>query len=227
MQGEPRTMQDEPRYEGRRRRGRGFLEERLAFAVAAGIPEERICLDPGFGFGKTVEQNFELLGRLGEIVALGRPVLVGLSRKRSLGRILGDPTRRGPAVREPRSRRRGLRARRRDLPRARRPRARRGADRGRGGLSMILELKASRSSAGTGAGGGAARRPGVSLRHSRSTSATRAPPIGSRTPSTTERSPTACARSRTAGTSTSSRRSRRRSPMRSSSDSRSARCASG
>ena len=69
----------------------GFLEERLRFAVDAGIPEERICLDPGFGFGKTVEQNFELLARLGEIVSLGRPVLVGLSRKRSLGRILGDP----------------------------------------------------------------------------------------------------------------------------------------
>ena len=61
------------------------------FAVGAGVPEERICLDPGFGFGKSVGQNFELLGRLGEIVALGRPVLVGLSRKSSLGRILGDP----------------------------------------------------------------------------------------------------------------------------------------
>ena len=68
-----------------------FLEARLRFAVEAGIPEERICLDPGFGFGKTVEQNFELLRRLGEIVSLGRPVLVGISRKRSLGRILGDP----------------------------------------------------------------------------------------------------------------------------------------
>jgi dihydropteroate synthase len=91
MQGEPRTMQDSPRYEDVTAEVASFLEQRLAFAVDAGIPEERICLDPGFGFGKTVEQNFELLGRLGQIVALGRPVLVGLSRKRSLGRILGDP----------------------------------------------------------------------------------------------------------------------------------------
>jgi dihydropteroate synthase len=91
MQGEPRTMQDSPTYEDVAAEVASFLEERLRIAVDAGIPEERICLDPGFGFGKTVEQNFELLGRLGEIVALGRPVLVGLSRKRSLGRILGDP----------------------------------------------------------------------------------------------------------------------------------------
>ena len=91
MQGAPRTMQDSPTYEDVAAEVASFLEQRLAFAVDAGIPEERICLDPGFGFGKTVEQNFELLGRLGEIVALGRPVLVGLSRKRSLGRILGDP----------------------------------------------------------------------------------------------------------------------------------------
>jgi dihydropteroate synthase len=91
MQGEPRTMQDSPVYEDVAAEVASFLGQRLAFAVDAGIPEERICLDPGFGFGKTVEQNFELLGRLGEIAALGRPVLVGLSRKRSLGRILGDP----------------------------------------------------------------------------------------------------------------------------------------
>src|SRR5262245_40384150 len=78
MQGEPRTMQDSPTYADVAAEVASFLEERLAFAVGAGIPEERICLDPGFGFGKTVEQNFELLGRLGEIVALGRPVLVGL-----------------------------------------------------------------------------------------------------------------------------------------------------
>ena len=91
MQGEPRTMQLEPTYDDVAGEIAGFLEERLRFAVDAGIPEERICLDPGFGFGKTVEQNFELLRRLGEIVSLGRPVLVGISRKRSLGRILGDP----------------------------------------------------------------------------------------------------------------------------------------
>jgi dihydropteroate synthase len=91
MQGEPRTMQLDPQYDDVAGDIAAFLEERLRFAVDAGIPEERICLDPGFGFGKTVLQTFELLGRLGVIVELGRPVLVGLSRKRSLGRILGDP----------------------------------------------------------------------------------------------------------------------------------------
>jgi dihydropteroate synthase len=91
MQGEPRTMQHNPAYEDVAGEVTAFLEERLRFAVDAGIPEDRICLDPGFGFGKDVDHNFELLARLAEIVALGRPVLVGLSRKRSLGRILGDP----------------------------------------------------------------------------------------------------------------------------------------
>jgi dihydropteroate synthase len=91
MQGEPRTMQLDPTYDDVAGEIAAFLEEQLRVAVDAGIPEDRICLDPGFGFGKTMEQNFELLGRLGEIVSLGRPVLVGLSRKRSLGRILGDP----------------------------------------------------------------------------------------------------------------------------------------
>jgi dihydropteroate synthase len=91
MLGEPRTMQVDPRYDDVVSEVARFLEERLAFAVDAGIPEERILLDPGFGFGKTVEQNFALLQRLGEIVAIGRPLVVGISRKRSLGRILGDP----------------------------------------------------------------------------------------------------------------------------------------
>jgi dihydropteroate synthase len=68
-----------------------FLEERLRFAADAGIDEDRIVLDPGIGFGKTVQQNFELVRRLTELVTLGRPVLVGFSRKSSLGRILGDP----------------------------------------------------------------------------------------------------------------------------------------
>jgi dihydropteroate synthase len=90
MKGEPRTMQLDPTYDDVAGEIAAFLEERLRFSVDAGIAEERICIDPGFGFGKTVEQNFELLRRLGEIVSLGRPVLVGLSRKRSLGRILGD-----------------------------------------------------------------------------------------------------------------------------------------
>jgi len=90
MLGEPRTMQDEPRYDDVVSEVKAFLEERLEFATSAGIGEERICLDPGIGFGKTVEHNLELLARLDEIVALGRPVLVGASRKRFLGRLLGD-----------------------------------------------------------------------------------------------------------------------------------------
>ena len=91
MLGEPRTMQDDPRYEDVVSEVAAFLEERLEAAVAAGVREEMVCLDPGIGFGKTVEQNLELLARLDEIVSLGRPVLVGASRKRFLGRILGDP----------------------------------------------------------------------------------------------------------------------------------------
>ena len=91
MLGEPRTMQDDPRYGDVVSEVKAFLEERLAFAVEAGIPEEHVCLDPGIGFGKTVEDNLELLARLDELVALGRPVLVGVSRKRFLGRLLGDP----------------------------------------------------------------------------------------------------------------------------------------
>jgi dihydropteroate synthase len=91
MQGEPRTMQADPRYDDVVAAVASFLEERLAFAVEAGIPEERICLDPGIGFGKTVEHNLELVRRLDVLVALGRPVLIGLSRKRSLGRLVGDP----------------------------------------------------------------------------------------------------------------------------------------
>jgi dihydropteroate synthase len=91
MLGRPRTMQQSPRYDDVVAEVARFLEERLAAAVDAGIPEERICLDPGLGFGKTAEHNLELLARLDEIVALGRPVLVGASRKRFLGRLLGDP----------------------------------------------------------------------------------------------------------------------------------------
>jgi dihydropteroate synthase len=91
MRGEPRTMQRDPHYEDVAGEVAAFLEERLAAAVAAGVAEERICLDPGIGFGKTTEQNLELVRRLDVIVALGRPVLVGFSRKSSLGKILGDP----------------------------------------------------------------------------------------------------------------------------------------
>ena len=92
MQGDPRTMQADPRYDDVVDDVKAFLAERLAAAVAAGIPEQRICLDPGIGFGKTVEHNFELVRRLSDLIALGRPVVVGFSRKSSLGRLLGDPT---------------------------------------------------------------------------------------------------------------------------------------
>jgi dihydropteroate synthase len=91
MQGEPRTMQLNPTYDDVAAEVAAFLEERLEFAVAAGIAEDRICLDPGIGFGKTVAQNFELVRRLDVLTALGRPILVGFSRKSSLGRIMGNP----------------------------------------------------------------------------------------------------------------------------------------
>jgi dihydropteroate synthase len=91
MQGAPRTMQEDPRYDDVVSEVTAFLEKRLAFAVAAGIKEEHICLDPGIGFGKTLEHNLELVRRLDALLALGRPVLIGFSRKRSLGRLLGDP----------------------------------------------------------------------------------------------------------------------------------------
>jgi dihydropteroate synthase len=89
MQGEPRTMQKDPRYDDVASEVAAFLEVRLAFAVSAGIAEERICLDPGIGFGKTVEHNFELVRRLDVLLALGRPVVVGFSRKSSLQRLVG------------------------------------------------------------------------------------------------------------------------------------------
>ncbi|MDQ4130144.1 MAG: dihydropteroate synthase [Actinomycetota bacterium] len=89
MRGEPRTMQEDPRYDDVVSEVRAFLEERLSFAVAEGVEEERVWLDPGIGFGKTVEHNLELLRRLDEIVAIGRPVVVGTSRKSFLGKITG------------------------------------------------------------------------------------------------------------------------------------------
>ena len=91
MLGRPRTMQADPRYDDVVSEVKAFLEERLAAAVAAGVAEERICLDPGIGFGKTVEHNFELVRRLPELAAFGRPLVIGFSRKSSLGKLLGDP----------------------------------------------------------------------------------------------------------------------------------------
>ncbi|MET0854816.1 MAG: dihydropteroate synthase [Microterricola sp.] len=89
MQGSPRTMQADPVYADVVGEVREFLAARAGACVAAGIARERIVIDPGFGFGKTVEHNFTLLARLGEIAALGPPVLAGWSRKSSLGRITG------------------------------------------------------------------------------------------------------------------------------------------
>jgi dihydropteroate synthase len=87
----PRTMQDDPRYDDVVDAVRAFFEERLAAAVAAGIEEERVWLDPGIGFGKTAAHNLELLRRLGELTALGRPLVVGTSRKSFIGELDGSP----------------------------------------------------------------------------------------------------------------------------------------
>jgi dihydropteroate synthase len=96
MLGTPRTMQDDPRYTDVVSEVKAFLEERASFAVAAGIAEERILVDPGIGFGKTPAHNLELLRRLDELADLGFPVLIGTSRKSFLGRLTGrsDPEQR-------------------------------------------------------------------------------------------------------------------------------------
>src|SRR3954452_7281342 len=87
MLGEPRTMQDDPRYDEVVSDIKAFLEERLAYATSEGIREDRIWLDPGIGFGKTLAHNLELIDRLDEIVAIGRPVVFGASRKSFLGKL--------------------------------------------------------------------------------------------------------------------------------------------
>jgi len=89
MLGEPRTMQDDPRYHDVVAEVAAFLEERLTAAVAAGVREEQVLLDPGIGFGKTVRHNLLLLAHLDRIAALGRPVVLGASRKRFIGALLG------------------------------------------------------------------------------------------------------------------------------------------
>jgi dihydropteroate synthase len=93
MLGDPRTMQDDPRYDDVVDDVRAFLEERAEFAVREGVREERITVDPGIGFGKTLDHNLELLDRLQAIVAIGFPVVIGTSRKSFLGRLTGrqDP----------------------------------------------------------------------------------------------------------------------------------------
>jgi len=90
MPGDPLTMQDDPYYEDVVDEVKAFLAERVEVAVAAGIAEERIWLDPGIGFGKTLAHNLELLRRLGELRELGRPLVIGTSRKSFIGRIDGS-----------------------------------------------------------------------------------------------------------------------------------------
>jgi dihydropteroate synthase len=91
LRGTPATMQQDPRYDDAAREVRDHLAGRLAAARAAGVDSERVALDPGIGFGKTVRHNFELLARLGELATLGRPLVVGVSRKSFLGQTLGLP----------------------------------------------------------------------------------------------------------------------------------------
>ena len=178
--------------------------------------EEMVCLDPGIGFGKTMEQNFELVRRLDVLLALGRPVVIGFSRKRSLGRARRRPGHdHGPALRQPRRRRHRLRARRDDPPRPRRPRDGRGARRRQGGVRVttielagieLLRLPRRQSR-------GAARRAAVRLRRlARGPGRNGRLGPASRTRSTTARWRRSSARSRTAAHSSSSRRWRRHSP---------------
>ncbi len=89
MKGEPRTMQDAPTYRNVVSEVRAFLEERCARALDAGIAPEQLAVDPGIGFGKTLEHNLELIARLPETAPAGRPIVVGVSRKRMLGALTG------------------------------------------------------------------------------------------------------------------------------------------
>jgi dihydropteroate synthase len=92
MQGEPQDMQQAPRYdESIEDAVAGFLAARVAACEAAGLRRERLLLDPGFGFGKTVEHNLRLLNRMDRLTALGLPLLVGMSRKSMIGKVLGRP----------------------------------------------------------------------------------------------------------------------------------------
>ncbi len=89
MLGTPRTMQEDPRYDDVLDDVKAFLAERIEYAVSAGVGEGRIWVDPGIGFGKTLEHNLELLRRLGELRDLSRPIIVGTSRKRFIGALTG------------------------------------------------------------------------------------------------------------------------------------------
>lgn len=91
MKGRPKDMQTQPHYSRLIQEVKDFLHERIRFAAAGGIPEERIILDPGIGFGKTAGHNLEILARLKEFLSMGRPILIGPSRKSFIGQILGLP----------------------------------------------------------------------------------------------------------------------------------------
>jgi dihydropteroate synthase len=91
MLGDPRTMQEDPTYDDVVADVKGFLSERIDFATSEGIDEARIWVDPGVGFGKTVDHNLELLRRLPELAELGRPIVVGSSRKSFIGKLTGAP----------------------------------------------------------------------------------------------------------------------------------------
>lgn len=93
MQGEPGTMQKAPVYRDVGAEVQAFLLDRVEACVSAGIPRERVLLDPGFGFGKTLQHNLDLFRGLAAMVALGYPVLIGVSRKSMIGRLLGRDTR--------------------------------------------------------------------------------------------------------------------------------------
>ncbi len=98
MQGEPRTMQTGPSYADVVKEVIGFLKQRVAECLSAGIPRRGLVVDPGFGFGKALDHNLQLLARLGELRSLGLPVLAGLSRKSMIGAITGrDPDERMPS----------------------------------------------------------------------------------------------------------------------------------
>jgi dihydropteroate synthase len=90
MLGEPKTMQSDPRYGDVVAEVKAFLLQRMRFATGEGVSEERIMLDPGIGFGKTAAHNLELIDRLAELAELGRPIVIGTSRKSFLGRIAAD-----------------------------------------------------------------------------------------------------------------------------------------
>jgi dihydropteroate synthase len=91
MRGEPRTMQENPVYDDVVDEVKAFLAQRIEYAIGEGVAEERIWIDPGIGFGKTVEHNLQLLRRLGELTRLGPPIVVGASRKAFIGKITGAP----------------------------------------------------------------------------------------------------------------------------------------